>query len=322
MVPSFFEGPEKKVELVVRPQFPSLRELPVEQWRKVVQAARAQILSTRSSEAFDAYLLSESSLFVYDDRLLMLTCGRTTLADAVEVLMEMVPRESVALLVYERKNEHCPELQLSTFTDDATRIHRMIPGRAFRFGARHDHCVHMFFSSTDYVPHAQDTTLEVLMHDMHPEVSSLFTRSQAPENGSFAKWVGIENILPGFEIDEYIFQPAGYSLNALKGRYYYTIHVTPELEGSYVSFETNVDYRSEKEALVQRVLNVFRPSSYDVVAFDPEQTASNNDHKEGYPGYVMRDCVAQKVAGYQVSYQQFYRPCERFGRVHELVLGS
>ena len=82
--PSFFEGPEKKLEMVVTPEHRSLRSLGDEVWRRVVEAAGAQVLSSLCNEECDAYLLSESSLFVYDDWFVMITCGQTTLIDAFE----------------------------------------------------------------------------------------------------------------------------------------------------------------------------------------------------------------------------------------------
>ncbi|MDE2291761.1 MAG: adenosylmethionine decarboxylase, partial [Elusimicrobia bacterium] len=79
----FFEGAEKKAEIVAAPGTGSLRALGRPFWEGVIAAARAKILSALSSPACDAYLLSESSLFVWDDRALLITCGRTTLVPAV-----------------------------------------------------------------------------------------------------------------------------------------------------------------------------------------------------------------------------------------------
>ena len=49
------------------PAGPSLRELGRPFWDEVVRRSRAQVLSVISNDACDAYLLSESSLFVLDD---------------------------------------------------------------------------------------------------------------------------------------------------------------------------------------------------------------------------------------------------------------
>lgn len=45
-----------------------------------------------------------------------------------------------------------------------------------------------------------------------------------------------------------------------------TIHITPEPEFSYVSFETNVASSSYKE-IIQKVLDTFRPSKFLITVF-------------------------------------------------------
>ena len=72
VTPSFFEGPEKKLELVTTPEAGSLRDLGSGVWRKVVEASGATILSELQNDHCTGYLLSESSLFVYDDWCVMI----------------------------------------------------------------------------------------------------------------------------------------------------------------------------------------------------------------------------------------------------------
>ena len=72
---SKFEGPEKKLEILLAPRHPGLREAAEEQWHRVAAASGASVISTLTGDALNAYLLSESSLFVWDDRILMITCG-------------------------------------------------------------------------------------------------------------------------------------------------------------------------------------------------------------------------------------------------------
>lgn len=75
-------------------------------------------------------------------------------------------------------------------------------------------------------------------------------------------------------IDHYIFDPCGYSLNGIltiseTNHYYFTIHVTPESHCSYASFETNIVFKSksEVEALIANVCDVFRPGRFSTTIF-------------------------------------------------------
>jgi S-adenosylmethionine decarboxylase len=301
--PSFFEGPEKKLEVVVTPGFPPLRSLGDEAWRRVVEAAGAKVISVLRSEHSDAYLLSESSLFVFDDWFVLITCGQTTLVDAVPEILRSIPKESIAFLVYERKSEHFPEHQPTTFYDDARRLQTMLPGRALRFGDEHGRYIQMFHTTRPYTPEKDDPTLEVLMHVIDEGVAEQFATTRAPDDTSLAVSSGMAAILPGFATAEHVFDPAGYSLNAVRGEEYYAFHVTPEETGSYVSFETNFDFRGHLGGLVGSIVELFRPRALDVVTFLPEAEAELS-----LAGYQLGDHVVGTVGGYRVSYFQYFAP--------------
>ena len=297
---SVFEGTEKKVELVVSPDHPPLREFGETRWRRVVERSGARVLSKISSDACDAYLLSESSLFVFDDHVTMITCGQTTLIDGIVEMLEFIDRDRIQVLVFERKNEHFPERQPTTFLDDAARLNRLIPGRAYRFGSAYDHRVQMFLSNQAYSPEPDDTTLEVLMHDIDEEASARFEAS-TQGGASLAERTGLARIFPGFTLDEHRFDPSGYSLNALDRDRYYTVHITPQSVASYVSFETNDDFRGRARPLIAEVIQLFRPRSVDVVSFLPEGTIEAT-----LPGYFRRNHLHQRFdCGYDVTFLQF-----------------
>lgn len=298
----FFEGPEKKVELVTCGG-PALRSLGAPWWREVVAAAGAQVLSTIHSEACDAYLLSESSLFVYDDRAIMLTCGQTTLAKAARMMVDKVGDDQVAMLIYERKNEHFPELQYTAFLEDARDLHRLTPGLAMRFGNPDSHRLMLFHADRPYQPAPGDVTLEVLMHGISDAAAERFHARPNAHPTGVADGTGIARLLPGFTLDEHMFEPAGYSMNALKGSTYATIHVTPEAIGSYVSFETNMDFTGDPTALVRQVIDIFEPESFDVITFSPDPVAA-----PALPDHALRNHVERLVCGYHVSFRHYYQP--------------
>ena len=261
-----FEGPEKKLEILTTASFPPLRSLGNDFWQRAVELAGAKIISAVSGNACDAYLLSESSLFVWDRRMLMITCGKTTLIESAMEMLDRIPGNEIVSLIYERKNENFPELQQTTFEQDTERIRSKAPGTCVIFGDPGADHIALFHLDHVFEPDPADATLEVLMYDMEPKTSRLFSRtSKAPE---LRKQIGFDDMVPGFVIDDHLFDPMGYSFNAIKDEHYSTLHVTPQKEGSYTSFETNYRLKlSDAKATVLRLLDFFRPARSDVLLF-------------------------------------------------------
>ena len=265
-MPNLFEGPEKKLEVILHRGDPAIRQNRRGRWDRVVAASRAQILSRVASEGIDAYLLSESSLFVWDDRVLMITCGQTTLIEALPEIVAVVGRDNVAMVFYERKNLMFPDRQpdVADFEVEAARIDRVFPGKSYRLGpANHDH-VHVFFSSHARLRPEKDLTLQVLMSDLAPELRAVFDARRVPDAASSTRTAGLDRLLPPMRTDAYLFQPYGYSLNGVRRAEYYTLHVTPQPESSYASFETNM-LAADYPRLVGDLLAVFRPGRFSLV---------------------------------------------------------
>lgn len=83
-----FEGPEKLLEVWFAPSprhlAPSVKEnglkcVPADVWVDMLDLVNCKILSVIHSETVDAYLLSESSMFVFPHKIILKTCGTTTL---------------------------------------------------------------------------------------------------------------------------------------------------------------------------------------------------------------------------------------------------
>ena len=61
----------------------------VEIWKEMLDLVRCQVLSIVESEDVDAYLLSESSMFVFPHKLILKTCGTTTLLSGLPRILEI-----------------------------------------------------------------------------------------------------------------------------------------------------------------------------------------------------------------------------------------
>jgi S-adenosylmethionine decarboxylase len=311
----FFEGTEKKVELVVDTAHPSLRSLGHEYWSEVAVRAGAQVLSRISNDHCDAFLLSESSLFVYDHKMIMITCGQTRLPEAVLNVLEAVPAEKIRFFIYERKNEVFPHVQPTSFFDDIRILNAVLPGRAFQFGDEDDHHLYLFHLDRPYPDEAQDMTVEVLMYGIDDGAGRVFLPASGTR--SVRESTGVAEIIPGFEIDDYLFEPNGYSLNAIGDDEYWTVHVTPERTSSYASFETNCRIAGDLEAVVGRLLGVFNPRSFDLVLFDRDGTVPF-----ATDSYQLKAHVAQELScGYKVRFLSFFRPRAGVRRPLEIPVG-
>lgn len=91
-----------------------LRSLSREQLDILCTKAKCTILSKISNSYMDAYVLSESSLFVYKHRYIMKTCGTTTLLRCLSTLLEYSDKLGMELdwVGYSRKNLLFPNAQL------------------------------------------------------------------------------------------------------------------------------------------------------------------------------------------------------------------
>lgn len=287
-----FEGSEKKVEIVFKPG--TNPRLDGVDWARVVGKANATILSNIRNSHLDAYLLSESSLFVYDNAVMMITCGTTTLCDAILEIFNYLPRESVALLMYERKNEIAPEEQPSNFESDVARISAVFPGEVDLLGDEDGNHIRLFHHrAEDYTAPDDDITLELLMHDLGEGTRSVFTKAQGVTGVRAA--TSLDKLLPDFTIDDYVFDPVGYSLNGIGRDSYMTFHVTPEQQCSYASLEINYLFPDVPalQGFVQRVLDIFQPGSASLVLFqshglrlsDPTGYRSDRFQKTHRHGY-------------------------------------
>lgn len=263
----FFEGAEKKLEIIVKENLFPLHQRSEDFWKELVSKCEATILSSVRNEKVAAYLLSESSLFVWDDRLLMLTCGQTKLIESAKFFIDTVGEENVDCLFFQRKNEIRSHLQPTDFIEDAKTLQELIGGEAIRLGKMHSHHTQLFYTTRNYEAKEADRTCELLMYDMDPEVISFLTREDLSKE-EVRNFFQFESILPDFELDDFVFNPYGYSLNGIRGEDYFTVHVTPQETAPYISFETNLKICEKSQVLLHQILEILQPFSFDVMTFN------------------------------------------------------
>ena len=88
MCANLYLGPEKLLEVWFAPSATALpvgasplglKAVPADDWVSMLDMVHCKILSVLESDTVDAYLLSESSMFVFPHKLILKTCGTTTL---------------------------------------------------------------------------------------------------------------------------------------------------------------------------------------------------------------------------------------------------
>ncbi|KAF1813736.1 S-adenosylmethionine decarboxylase [Eremomyces bilateralis CBS 781.70] len=93
-----FEGPEKLLEVwfsATAHDLPAgvapngLKAVSEDTWKEMLDLVSCKVLSIVKSEHVDAYLLSESSMFVWPHKLVLKTCGTTTLLYGIPRMLEI-----------------------------------------------------------------------------------------------------------------------------------------------------------------------------------------------------------------------------------------
>ncbi|XP_060521205.1 S-adenosylmethionine decarboxylase proenzyme isoform X2 [Cylas formicarius] len=303
----FFEGVEKLLEIWFttsdgKDKGCDLRKIPRSKLESLLKIVRCEIISFTKNEQIDAYVLSESSMFVSKCRFILKTCGTTTPLLCLQPLLLLAEQYAgfteVDDLFYSRKNYKRPDLQVAPhqhFDQEVALLDALFPdGAAYCLGAINKDCWYLYtlnpLPRRNRRPTANtdepDQTLEILMTDLDPEVMSIFTKEECLNATEATKKSGIDKIIPNMLIDDFLFEPCGYSMNGVtKNCYetsegcYMTIHITPEPEFSYVSFETNVPSSSYGE-IMSRVLDTFRPGKFTVTVFTNQLSPVKDAPKE------------------------------------------
>lgn len=334
-----FEGAEKLLEIAfvtpelglpvhgAHPEFSGLRSIPEERWNQVLKVVRCKALITVKLKHWHSLVLSESSLFIDTNRIILKTCGRTNLLSGIDLITEMAESigfRDVSYIYYTRKAFLFPENQPMPHQswDNEVKFlrHRFPQGSEHTFGEEGEDNWHVFA----YEPKEggqRDCTLEILMTGMSPEASQKFY-TLAPD---VADPLDQEEYLPARELSEQLgldaasllgsghtdavaFLPCGFSANLIGGedeRRYGTIHVTPELTHSYASFECNLDFanrQEELERLISQISRTFSPKKLLITMFESHALLANGESKPHTANQALEMIVENHlIPGYKLT---------------------
>lgn len=150
-----------------------------------------------------------------------------------------------------------------------------------------------------------------------------------------------KSLYPDARVDAYLFGPCGFSANGVvpappsaekdkhNAAHYFTVHVTPEPDCSFASFETNVpggqSGRSTAE-IIEHVVGIFRPGRFSVTLFEAKGRSANPYGIDGQAKGTAFQRLVDPVRGYKridrivhdfEDYDLVFRFYEREGWVGE-----
>mmetsp|Transcript_16843 Transcript_16843/g.52307 ORF Transcript_16843/g.52307 Transcript_16843/m.52307 type:complete len:376 (-) Transcript_16843:15-1142(-) len=282
--PSGFEGPEKRLEIIVRGdalEAGGLRQAAREEWDAIIDVLNAKIVNHVRNDHLDAYVLTESSLFVYPHKLILITCGTTVTLTALEPILALVKKYGLEVewASFMRKNFTYPWEQIGPHASMETEYSYLkqyfVKGQPFIFGPIDSDHYFVFVYDDMIRPCVEaDTQVSMTMYDMDPDVAKHFYSDKfldGPDTEPIRAATKIDTLVcDGWTVQDLQFEPCGYSINAIRGDAYQTMHITPEEHCSFASYETNMALDNVTEQL-DKVLAVFKPKRFSVLILaDPQ----------------------------------------------------
>lgn len=321
-----FEGPEKNLQVIFSNCSSSLLQIPQETWQNMLQRINCSIISRKSNQQCTSFILSESSLFVFKDRVILKTCGTIPLLLSIDYIIDIGKSKgmNVAAVLYWRKNFNHPEKQKPPHNSFLSET-KFLDSRFGKYNSSkikcgpstHDHWYFYYVeleNKSNFRPIFP--TFELKMHEIHPNISDNFIIECS--KGENITIENVRNIIPDASVDEYFFDPCGYSMNALFGNTeeYETIHITPEHRCSYVSFESyNYEILHDSKSWICKILKLFRP--YSVIGVEVSSIPKKLPDKQ-IDGYI----EAYPISSFNLNglYITFWSYFIKEKELHPLVL--
>ncbi|KAI5957828.1 SPE2 [Candida theae] len=183
-----------------------LRSIPMQSWVRILDLVNCKILSMKSCKFMDAYLLSESSLFVFPHKMILKTCGTTTTLACLKELFATVAKnlamsvnsKEIYKIFYSRRCFMFPDKQVHVHKDWKSEVALLneffSSGKSYVVGnfASDDHW-YLYVGGKEqegeqqqerkaaFHPHkVVDQTFEILMTELDPQCASKFIYSRKP----------------------------------------------------------------------------------------------------------------------------------------------
>ncbi|XP_057594920.1 S-adenosylmethionine decarboxylase proenzyme isoform X1 [Hippopotamus amphibius kiboko] len=287
------------------------------EWDILLKDVQCSIISVTKTDKQEAYVLSESSMFVSKRRFILKTCGTTLLLKALVPLLKLARDysgfDSIQSFFYSRKNFMKPSHQgypHRNFQEEIEFLNAIFPnGAAYCMGRMNSDCWYLY--TLDFpesrVINQPDQTLEILMSELDPAVMDQFYMKDGVTAKDVTRESGIRDLIPGSVIDATLFNPCGYSMNGMKSDgTYWTIHITPEPEFSYVSFETNLSQTSYDD-LIRKVVEVFKPGKFVTTLFVNQSSKCRTvlSSPQKIEGFKRLDCQSAMFNDYNFVFTSF-----------------
>lgn len=263
----FYEGTEKRLQITTKET--DLLQFPESFWREMLSQAGASILSKIKNEHVHAYLLSESSLFIWKNKLLLITCGNTHLVKAALFFQHKVGKQQLLSLLFHRHQAYQPALQQSDFKQDCELLQKQLQGKILHWSGNYQG--DLFFFGTRRVADIECKQI-LMLHGLSGQFAQQLQSGEASTQ-QIEQTLALKAFFPELSIDQFSFNPKGYSLNAIYEKEYLTIHITPETLSTYLSLESSFSEQKISPYL-SHLDNLFKARQRNLMSFDHNMNIS------------------------------------------------
>ncbi|MBF0492163.1 MAG: hypothetical protein HQM15_05230 [Deltaproteobacteria bacterium] len=170
-------------------------------WSELLRPCGVKILSSFSNPQIDAYLLSESSLFVFAHHFILITCGGGNPLR----LLEQAP----------------------------------FPGK----GIQYHYEERGLEGVKNFTLESKTSWLEIFSVE-DAQCNEIFSGDLAEQIRNIETFLNLKNKWPGFQFQNHLFEPRGYSVNGIQGENYLSIHWSFEEGHNLLSIESSESFRT------------------------------------------------------------------------------